>query len=91
MAEISTTYLLILKRWRREFLPSLNVRHKQFMPKLELAVVDSNARRGEMRMDEFGKPNNLIRVVKVRVGSHVLVPTCECNVFRNETARQRKQ
>ena len=68
------------KRWRKEFLPSLNVRGKWFNPKRELAVddvvlvVEPNAKRGEWPLgrvlDIYRGADNLIRVVKVRVGNN---------------------
>jgi hypothetical protein len=68
------------KRWRKEFIPSLNVRRKWFNPKRELAAGDvvilfePNAKRGEWPlgrvMETYRGADDLIRVVKVRVGDH---------------------
>ncbi|XP_028414792.1 uncharacterized protein LOC114537879 [Dendronephthya gigantea] len=70
----------IWKRWRKEFLPSLNVRGKWFEPKRELKpgdvvlVVDQNAKRYEWplgRIQEIYRGGDgLIRVVKIRVGDN---------------------
>ena len=66
------------KRWRKEFLPSLNVRGKWFNPKRELTagnvvvLVEPNAKRGEWPLgrvvETYRGDDDLIRVVKIKVG-----------------------
>ena len=66
------------KRWRKEFLPSLNVRGKWFNPKRELTagdvvlLVQPNAKRGEWPLGRVVETcrgdDDLIRVVKIKVG-----------------------
>ena len=68
----------IWKRWRKEFLPSLNVRGKWFNPKQELTtgdvvlLVEPNAKRSEWPLgrvvETYRGDDKLIRVVKIRVG-----------------------
>ena len=68
------------KRWRKEFLPSLNVRGKWFNPKRELTagdvvlLVEPNAKRGEWPLgrviETYRGGDGLIRVVKIRVGDN---------------------
>ncbi|XP_078355671.1 uncharacterized protein LOC144640376 [Oculina patagonica] len=64
------------KRWRKEFLPSLNVRKKWFHPKHNLKegdvvlIVEPNARRGEWPLgrviEAYPGADGLVRVVKVK-------------------------
>ena len=66
------------KRWRKEFLPSLNVRGKWFHPKRNLVVgdvvmvIEPNAKRGGWLfgrvLEVYSGADNLVRVVKVHVG-----------------------
>lgn len=71
------------KRWRKEFLPSLNVRGKWFQPKRELTegdvvlLVEPNAKRGEWPLgrivEVYRGADKLIRVVKVQVGKTTFI------------------
>ncbi|KAL9966671.1 hypothetical protein ACROYT_G024783 [Oculina patagonica] len=64
------------KRWRKEFLPSLNVRKKWFHPRHNLKegdvvlIVEPNARRGEWPLgrviEAYPGADGLVRVVKVK-------------------------
>ena len=64
------------KRWRREFLPSLNVRKKWFHPRHNLKegdvvlIAESNAARGEWPlgrvMEVYPGEDGLVRVVRVK-------------------------
>ena len=64
------------KRWRKEFLPSLNVRKKWFHPSHNLKegnivlIVEPNARRGEWSLrrviEAYPGADGLVRLVKVK-------------------------
>ena len=64
------------KRWRKEFLPSLNARKKWFHPRHNLKegdvvlIVEANARRGEWPLgcviEAYPGADGLVRVVKVK-------------------------
>ena len=66
------------KRWRKEFLPSLNVRSKWFHLQRNLKVgdvvlvVDPNAKRGDWPLGRVAQvypaKDGLVRVVEVKVG-----------------------
>lgn len=67
------------KRWRREFLPSLNTRKKWFHPKHNLKegdvvmLIEPDTRRGEWPLgrviEGIPGPDGLVRVVKVKTGN----------------------
>jgi hypothetical protein len=69
------------KRWRKEFLPSLNVRSKWFHLQRNLKVgdvvlvVDPNAKRGDWPLGRvtqvYPAKDGLVRVVEVKVGKSI--------------------
>ena len=68
------------RRWRREFLPSLNARRKWLKPSQNyqigdvVLVVEPNANRGQWPLgrivEVYPGTDGLIRIVKVKVGKH---------------------
>ena len=78
------------KRWRREFLPSLNIRKKWFHPNHNLkkddvvVVVDKEAKRAECPLgrvvEAFPGVDGLVRVVKIKTkdGEYVRPIHCLC-------------